>query len=147
MTCDHSLSAYLDNCLYFTANSLARVVGRMAEEAFGDTGLSPSHGFLMMLVTERPGITQKELAQELHLAPSTVTRFVDTLQRKGLVTRESEGKLSRVSPTDKGLLLREPIAQAWKALYHRYSEILGEDEGRRITAMVNRASRRLEGRE
>lgn len=144
MTCEPTLSTYLSNCLYFTANSLARTVGRMAEDAFKGTGLSPAHAFLMMLVNERPGLTQKELTQALQLAPSTVTRFVDSLQRQGFVKREMEGKLSRVSPTDEGLLLKEPIAKAWKSLYYRYSEILGEEEGKKLTAIVGQANCKLE---
>ncbi|MEE8416834.1 MAG: MarR family transcriptional regulator [Desulfobacterales bacterium] len=67
----------LHNCLYFTSNSLSRVITRMAEEEFRRTGLSPSHAFLMMLVNDNPGIGQKELCEQLHLAPSTVTRFID----------------------------------------------------------------------
>lgn len=144
MKCEPTLSTYLSNCLYFTANALARKVGRMADEAFAGTGLSPSHAFLMMLVNEQPGITQKELTQALHLAPSTVTRFVDSLQRKGFVVREVEGKLSKVSPTDAGLALKDPIAAAWKRLYHHYSDILGEEEGKRLTAVVHQANCELE---
>lgn len=144
MTSEPTLSTYLNNCLYFTANSLARTVGRMAEGAFSDTGLSPAHAFLMMLVNERPGITQKELTQALQLAPSTVTRFVDSLQRKGFVVRTVEGKLSRVSPTNEGQQLKEPIAEAWKSLYHQYSDILGEEEGKKLTAIVGQANCALE---
>ncbi|MGL1863380.1 MAG: MarR family transcriptional regulator [Pseudodesulfovibrio sp.] len=144
MTTKPTLSTYLHNCLFFTANSLARTVGRMAEDAFSETGLSPSHAFLMMLVNEQPGITQKELTHSLQLAPSTVTRFVDTLQRKGFVERQVEGKLSRVSPTSAGQQLKAPIAKAWKSLYHRYSEILGEEEGKNITALVDQAGCKLE---
>ena len=73
------IEKYLHNCLYFTANSLARRITAMAEEAFGKVGLSPSHAFLVMLVNEQPGISQKELSRALNLAPSTVTRFVDSL--------------------------------------------------------------------
>ena len=69
----------LHNCLYFTANSLSRVITRMADDEFRRTGLSPSHAFLMMLVNDNPGIGQKELCEQLHLAPSTVTRFIDAL--------------------------------------------------------------------
>lgn len=144
MTCEPTLSTYLSNCLYFTANSLARTVGRMAEEAFADTGLSPAHAFLMMLVNERPGLTQKELTQALQLAPSTVTRFVDSLQRKGFVVRSVEGKLTRVSPTSEGQQLKEPIAKAWKSLYYHYSDILGEEEGKKLTAIVREANCKLE---
>lgn len=146
MTTEHSLSDYLHNCLYFTAGTLARVVARMADKAFRDTGLSPSHAFLLMLAIERPGLTHTELAEALHLAPSTMTRFVDKLERAGLVEREAQGKLSRVSATDAGLALRGPIAQAWKRLYRDYSDILGEEAGRELTAQVDRAGMRLEER-
>ena len=137
---------YIHHCLYFTANSLARVVTRMAERAFRVTGLSPSHAFLVMLVNESPGITQKALAGHLHLAPSTVTRFVDTLAHRGIVARQTDGKATRVYPTDKAGELAEPIAAAWKNLYHQYSEILGEAQGERLTGQIDGAAAALEAR-
>ena len=133
----------LHHCLYFTANSLARVITRMAEEAFRKTGLSPSHAFLMMLATDHPGIGQKELSEQLHLAPSTVTRFVDALVYKGYLTRQSEGKATHVFPTEAGRALQDPIADAWKGLHQRYAKVLGLKEGDELTAMIDRAAGRL----
>ncbi len=92
----------LTNCLYFTANSLSRVITRMAEEAFRPTGLSPSHVFLLMLANENPGIGPKEMSDYLQLAPSTVTRFVDALVGKGLLERRAEGKTVGLFPTPEG---------------------------------------------
>jgi DNA-binding MarR family transcriptional regulator len=133
----------LNNCLYFTANSLARVITRLAEEEFRPTGLSPSHAFLMMLVNDQPGIGQKELADHLHLAPSTVTRFIDSLVHQGYLTRRSEGKTSKISSTPAGEDLREPIAEAWKSLYERYSRVLGRQEGTELTSLIHAATGKL----
>jgi DNA-binding MarR family transcriptional regulator len=133
----------LHHCLYFTANSLARVITRMAEEAFRTTGLSPSHAFLMMLATDHPGIGQKALSEQLQLAPSTVTRFVDALVYKGYLTRRSEGKATCVFPTEAGQALQEPIARAWKRLHHRYAEILGRQGGDELTTAIDRAAAQL----
>lgn len=133
----------LHNCLYFTANSLARVITRMAEEEFRLTGLSPSHAFLMMLVNDNPGIGQKELCEQLHLAPSTVTRFIDTLTYKGFLTRQTDGKATKVFATRDGAKLRKPIEDAWKNLHQRYARVLGLNEGDRLTSMIDDASRRL----
>ena len=133
----------LHQCLYFTANSLSRVITRMAEDEFRKTGLSPSHAFLMMLVNDRPGIGQKELCKQLHLAPSTVTRFVDTLVFKGFLTRQVEGKASKVTATAEGAALQKPIEAAWKSLHQRYAKVLGLEKGDLLTAMIDDASRKL----
>ena len=133
----------LHNCLYFTVNSLARVISRMAEEEFRRTGLSPSHAFLMMLVNDNPGIGQKELCEQLQLAPSTVTRFIDSLVYRGYLIRKSDGKVSRVYATEAGQSLRKPIAEAWKSLHQRYAKVLGLKKGDELTAMIDEASDRL----
>jgi len=133
----------LHNCLYFTANSLARVITRMAEEEFRRTGLSPSHAFLMMLVDDNPGIGQKELCEQLHLAPSTVTRFIDSLEHKGYLVRRSDGKAVKIYPTKVGESLRGPIGEAWKALHHRYTKVLGVKNGDKLAALIDAASDKL----
>ena len=133
----------LHSCLYFTANSLARVITRMAEEEFRLTGLSPSHAFLVMLVNDNPGIGQKELCEQLHLAPSTVTRFIDTLTYKGFLTRQTDGKATKVFATKDGARLRQPIEDAWKSLHQRYAKVLGLRDGDELTAMIDDASSKL----
>ncbi len=134
----------LHTCLYFTANALSRVITRMAEEEMAVTGLAPSHAFLLMLVIETPGIAQKELAEALHLAPSTVTRFIDELIHRGYLERRTEGRLALIYPTEKGLALEGPIKTAWNALYRRYSGLLGEDPSHGLTAALDEAVEKLE---
>ena len=133
----------LHHCLYFTANSLARAISRMTEEEFRITGISPPHAFLLMLVNANPGISQKELAQQLHLTPSTVTRFIDHLVHRGYLARRTEGKISKIYPTAKGNQLQETIGLAWHRVYERYSELLGEAYGRQLTQMTDQASQIL----
>jgi len=137
-------SEYLHNCLYFSANALARNVGKMADEAFRETGLSPSYAFMVMLVNEQPGITLKELTEHLHLAPSTLTRFTDKLVYKGIVERDHEGKTVRIYPTKKGKSLEKPIAAAWKRLYQNYSAVLGEQAGKDLTKTIYTSNQKLE---
>lgn len=133
----------LHNCLYFTANSLSRKITRLADECFRVTGLSPSHAFLMMLVNDTPGICPNQLSSYLNLAPSTVTRLVDTLINKGLLTKTSQGKNTFIQLTEQGQALQSSIADAWKVLYVKYSDILGEQQGKDLTAILDAANRKL----
>lgn len=137
-------SLYLQNCLYFTANALARNITRMAERAFKDTGLSPSHAFAIMLVNDLPGMTNTELARNLHLAPSTLTRFMDRLVYQGFVERKHKGKIVRIYPTDKARQAQADIEAAWKRLHEDYSAILGEKKGADLTRSLFEANRKLE---
>ena len=101
----------------------------------------------MMIVNDNPGIGQKELGHQLHLAPSTVTRFIDSLVYRGYLIRKNKGKTSVINLTNKGKKLKQPIDAAWKSLYHRYSEILGMREGDRLTRLIDEAGRKLEGKQ
>lgn len=136
----------IHHCLYFTSNALARQITRLAEEEFKITGLSPSHAFLIMLVNDQPGISQKDLGAHLQLAPSTVTRFIDVLVHKNYIRRETEGKNCFIFPTLKGSHLERPIAEAWQRLHQRYGQILGQVEGNHLASKLDQASR-LIGRE
>ncbi|MGE4424587.1 MAG: MarR family winged helix-turn-helix transcriptional regulator [Pseudodesulfovibrio sp.] len=137
-------SLYLQNCLFFTANALARSITRMAEKAFRDTGLSPSHAFAIMLVNDQPGITIKELAERLHLAQSTLTRFTDKLVYQDLVERRQEGKLTRVYPTERAGEIQVEIEKAWSRLHEDYCAALGREAGDALARETFAAHQRLE---
>jgi DNA-binding MarR family transcriptional regulator len=99
-----------------------------------------------MLVNDHPGIAQKGLADKLQLAPSTVTRFIDSLVYRGYLTRQTEGKASKVYPTDEGKNLQSVIDDAWNNLHMRYAKVLGLREGDALTAMIDAAYDKLSNR-
>jgi MarR family transcriptional regulator, organic hydroperoxide resistance regulator len=136
-------SNLLESCLFFTANSLARVITKMGEEEFAGVGMTPSYAFLLTLVIDNPGISQKELASQLHIAPSTVSRFVDTLVIRGFITKKSEGRNTFIYPTKTGKSLKPGIEKVWHGLYERYSKILGKEHGEMLTELTANASKKL----
>ena len=142
-TLNKNASHLLNTCLYFTASTLCRLITRMAEEEFMGVGLSPSHSFLLLLSQEHPGISQKEAAKYLSLAPSTVSRFVDALVGRGLMEKREQGRLVQMFSTEKGVVLCSDILHAWRNLYERYSDILGAKDGDEMTRMIDEANRRL----
>jgi DNA-binding MarR family transcriptional regulator len=140
----HEHSKYC-NCLYYSANALARVLTKMAEEEFAVTGLAPSYAFLLMTVNGKPGIQPTEISAHMQLTPSTVTRLIEKMEHRRLLERKSAGKFTQVFPTEKSKKLDKKIREAWMSLYQRYSDVLGEVKGRKLTDEVYQAIEKLTG--
>jgi len=116
----------------------------MADEEFAVTGLSSSYAFLLMTVNSKPGVQPKEISQHMQLTPSTVTRLIEKMEHRGFLKRKSVGRTTEVYPTNLSTELHSKIEEAWQKLYLRYSEILGKEQGDKLTAMIADASQKLE---
>ena len=134
---------FLENCLFFNTNALSRYLLKMAEKEFKHLNLSPAHASLMLMVYDSPGITPKQLSHQLHLTPSTITRFIDALEKKGFVQRTNRGKSVFVNSSKKGSHLRQPIALAYKKLCFAYTKILGKDVAERLSLDILKANATL----
>ena len=115
-----------ERCLYFNVNALARKVNHIWETAFADLRLSPAHAYLLRLVLTQPGIAQKDIAKELRIEKSTVTRFIDTLEDKGYLKRSQLGREQIVSPTRAATKLEKELNRRGDTLYRRMRDELGQ---------------------
>ena len=131
-------------CLFFTAQAFCRSLSRLADEEFAPTGLAPSQTYLLMIIVENPAITQKELGEHMQLAPSTITRFMDSLVRRKFVTKESAGKLVKVTATEAGLAMAPVIQAAWAKMYQRYADALGKEQGDDLALRLDQAATMLD---
>ncbi len=134
---------FLDTCLFFTTNAFSRQLLKLAEAEFKPLKLSPAHASLLLLVFETPGIGPKELSRLLCLTPSTITRFIDSLAKKKLVSRKAKGKSVLIFPTQKSLDMQAAIAMAYKNLYLRYSQILGATSAMDLSHRISMANGKL----
>ena len=117
-----------NRCIYFNLNALTRNINKVWDAAFRKHGLSPAHGYLLRVVLSHPGITQKELADELVLDPSTVTRFIDALSAREFIERrssEASARESRIFPTAKGKALQDELENTGQELYKSMRKTLG----------------------
>jgi MarR family transcriptional regulator, organic hydroperoxide resistance regulator len=131
-------------CLYYSANALARIMTRVADEEFASLGITPSYAFLIMTVNSKPGIQPGEISIEMQLTPSTVTRLIEKMEHKGLLERKSNGKFTQVYTTPKGEEIIPGIKACWMNLYKRYSGVLGEEDAGRLTSMIYDAVKKLD---
>ncbi|HEB97491.1 MAG TPA: MarR family transcriptional regulator [Sedimenticola thiotaurini] len=136
-----------ERCLYFNLNALTRKVNRIWEAEFRQTGLSAPHAYVMRLVLSEPGISQKQLAEELHLDPSTVTRFVDALVERGLVRRDasrSDRRSSAVFPTAEGKRLLRRLEKIGEVLYQTMRTRIGDKPFQELVRGLREARSALE---
>ncbi|MBZ0090881.1 MAG: MarR family transcriptional regulator [Sulfuricellaceae bacterium] len=135
-----------ERCLYFNLNALTRKVNRLWDEAFRHAGLSPSNAYLMRVVLNEPGITQKRISETLELAPSTVTRFVDTLVKQGLLERRqgiADSRESTLFPTPAGEALHAHLQTIGNTLYQHMRELLSQDKFDLLVNEAREAQRKL----
>lgn len=137
-----------ERCLYFNINALARRVNRIWDEAFAGLGLSPAHAYLLRLVLADPGLTPKQATVELRLEKSTITRFVDALEGKGLVRRApvaaGDHRSTRLMPTAEAKRLEEGLEAAGEALYQKMGGELGRQNLKDLVARLRAAAQQLE---
>jgi DNA-binding MarR family transcriptional regulator len=89
----------------FTAISvIRRTARRAARQAWTQEPLPPTQSELLRLTAARPGITVADAAQELRLAPNTVSTLVGRLTDAGLLSRErgaQDARTALLAVTDK----------------------------------------------
>jgi DNA-binding MarR family transcriptional regulator len=86
-------------------SAVRRSARRAVRGAWASEPLPPARGELLRLVASHPGIGVAEAAQELHLAPNTVSTLVGKLTDQGLLSRnrsQPDGRSVRLVVTDKG---------------------------------------------
>ena len=136
-----------ERCLYFNLNALTRKVNRLWESEFRQTGLSAPHAYVMRLVLSEPGISQKKLAEELHLDPSTVTRFVDALAERRLVrrdTNDTDRRSAAVFPTAEGKRLQKKLEKTGERLFQAMRTRLGDKHFQVLVTALQEARSTLE---
>jgi DNA-binding MarR family transcriptional regulator len=92
-----------------------RTARRSARHAWPAEPLPPAQGELLRLAASRPGITVADAAQELRLAPNTVSTLVGKLTSAGLLARSRGPQDARVAMLTVTDAARRRLAQ-WRDL-------------------------------
>jgi DNA-binding MarR family transcriptional regulator len=88
-------------------STIRRTARRVAREAWWQQPLPPAQSELLRLAAARPGISVADAAQELRLAPNTVSTLVGRLTAAGLLSRHrdaSDGRAAVLTVSEKARL-------------------------------------------
>lgn len=126
-----------ERCLYFNINALTRAINRIWDDAFAEFDLSPAHAYLLRLALASPGLTPKQISQELKLEKSTVTRFLDALEKKEFILRKQgisgDAREQGIYPTKKSEKIGTRLEEKGNHLYQTMVNSIGKTE---LTTLV-----------
>ena len=127
-----------ERCLYFNINALTRAINRIWDEAFAEFQLSPSHAYLLRLVLASPGLSPKQISQELKLEKSTVTRFLHVLEEKGFIKRKkslsNDAREQGIYATSRAQKIAGDLEFQGERLYKKMTSALGREQ---LVSLVN----------
>lgn len=135
-----------EKCIYFNTNTLVRSINKIWDEAFKPFGLSPSHAYVLRLVLDQPGIAMKQIAEALELAPSTVTRFVESLINKNLLMRElddNDKRGARIYPTTDAKKIHKSLEKTGEELYLTMNQIIGKKAFSDLVSDIKKTRQKL----
>ncbi|MGD0706589.1 MAG: MarR family transcriptional regulator [Trebonia sp.] len=133
--------------LLAAVGALRRVARRAVRGSASAGALPPARSELLRLAARRPGIGVAEAAQELRLAPNSVSTMVSQLAAAGLINRgrtEEDGRSIRLTVTQAGAARVEQWRDMRAELAGRALDRLSSADRKAIRAAVPALSRLAE---
>lgn len=112
--------------MHAEANRFSREISSFFDAYFKDEKLATSYIELILFVEESGDTTQKEIAEKMSLAPSTITRFINKLEKSGLVLKKMDGRSAQVMLTKKGVKAAPGLREKYKQAEADLKELLGD---------------------
>lgn len=112
--------------MHATINSFSREISSFFDNHFKDEDLATSYIELLIILLDNDALPQQEIADVMNLAPSTITRFVKKLEKRGLVMKKKiEGKV-KVILSDEGVKAAKRLRKSYQAAVKALAGVLGD---------------------
>lgn len=128
-------------------NAMRRIeyTARIHHMAFGSVlskdGLPPAQVGAIKAIIRRPGMSQRELADELHIQRATVTIMLQKMEKAGFVDRRpdpEDQRISRIYPTEAAIALEEENKKAVDAYFEACFRGLTPEELHQLAEILTR---------
>jgi len=110
---------------------VCRLVGGRRRMKLESIGLHHAQGMILFQLWHEDGISQRVLAQALHITPPTATNTLKRMERDGWIKRrrkESDQRIVRVYLTEKAKRLHREARASFKELDAEMTSMLSEQE-------------------
>jgi DNA-binding MarR family transcriptional regulator len=133
-----------------TLQVVARALGRLGRDRARAAGadLTPQQAEALQLLAERGVISTSALAQMLGIDPSTASRNLAGLERRGYIVRRrgaEDGRQTDVRLTARGKRTAEAVSTGWAQVVTLLLERQARSEKQRIADALDTLARVLDG--
>lgn len=128
-------------------SSIARCAILYREENLKETGLTGYQFPYVLEINRNPGITQEQIANNLHVNPSTVTRQLSLMEKNGFIKRkrsEKDKRIMEVYITEKMEGLLPEVYKVFNDWRNLLTEGLTEEEMKILETLLERLARQGE---
>ena len=126
--------------------------GRIHHMAFRSVlqegGLPPAQASALRIIIRTPGMSQRELADRLHIQRATVTVMLQKMERSGYVDRRPDPmdqRISRIYPTPAAVALDEEDRRAVDGYFSRVFQNFSPEELQHMDALLSRLGQNIRG--
>jgi MarR family transcriptional regulator for hemolysin len=135
--------------LGFLISDVARLLRHAVDQEAGALGTSRAQWVVLVRIKRQPGLSQIELAQQVDIAPITLTRLLDRLESHGLVERrhdKTDRRIRRLYLTDAAEPVLATLARTGEALMAETLEGLADEDIALLAACLGRVRNNLKHR-
>ena len=134
--------------IWLDMKGVLRVSRQMINAELESLNLSGAEGdILFHLLTGSNGFQQEELAGQLDIGKAAISRVVDSLEKKGYVTRMRRQKDKRaysVTLTEKGFSIGEAIKGAYNRLFTLAKNGITDEELLHVASLLSRVAQNVQ---
>ena len=126
---------------------VCRLVGRRRRMKLESIGLHHAQGMILSRLWQEDGVSQRALAEYLHITPPTACNTLQRMERDGWIDRrrdEVDQRIVRVYLTQKASDLHEEARASFRELDHEMGSALSDEERETLRQSLLKVYRYLE---
>ncbi len=126
---------------------ISRCTNLYRDKKLTECGISGYQAPYIPEICKNPGITQDQLAHNLHVNRSSVTRQLTILENNGFVTRQrsaADRRSVEVYPTEKSIEILPKVRASFTDWRQKLTEGLSEEQQEMLETLLDELSKKAE---
>jgi len=142
LACTDSASMEVFRALF----RLIRVHGQLVFRMTAQKGFFPGQAVAVSAIARKPGISQRELADCLHVAPPTVANMLKSLEKAGFVEKKVDSvdqRFVRLQLTEKGVNAAENVDKIFSEICEVSLEGLDDEKKQVLIDLLSKITENM----